>query len=207
MLWRARWVTAAVLVGCACAAVVDALQPAPPPSVRLVVTTHDVAAGHPLDASDVQVVAMPPDLAPPHGITDPADVIGSAPAIPLPEGLPLVDGLLARTLAHGPPGTVVVPVRFADDGVARLLGPGLHVDVLAATDDGAPGRYLAHRALVLPAPVTTDGSAATGSRSSLLGSAPTSTDVPPVLLAVAPDEAAAITGAATSAALGAVVVE
>src|SRR6478735_2281822 len=101
---------------------------------------------------------------------------------------------------RGPSGTVVATVRFADPAVAGLLAPGMHVDILAATAEGGPGGVVARRALVLP---TARRSPAAGG---LLGGSPTDDDSVPVLVAVSPEEAPALAGAAASALLSAVVV-
>jgi hypothetical protein len=123
--------------------------------------------------------------------------------------LPLVGDVLARGLVDGPPGTVVATVRLADPAVATLLAPGMRVDVLAATEDGTPGRSLARGALVL-APPRSAGHAATGTvglTSSTVAGGTSADSSPPVLLAVAPDEAAALAGAGISAVLSAVIVK
>jgi hypothetical protein len=126
-------------------------------------------------------------------------VVGSAAAVPLAAGVPVLTGLLADDEVRGPPGTVVATVRFADPAVAGLLSPGVRVDVLAATPEGGPGGVVATRALVLPVAHRDTPGGALGIGGSGDGSVP-------VLLAVSPAEAPALAGAAASALLSAVVV-
>ena len=76
----------------------------------------------------------------------------------------------------------------------------MHVDVLAATAEGGPGSVVARRALVLPV------ARRTARQTGLLGGGASGDSSVPVLLAVAPDEAPTLAGAAASALLSAVVV-
>jgi Flp pilus assembly protein CpaB len=206
---RLRLPFAALLFGCACAAVVGELRPAPALTSSVVVASRPLPAGHVVAGSDVRLASIPRDVVP-SGAPHAADaIIGSALAVAVPEGLPLVDSLLARDLVEGPPGTVVAAVRLADAAVATLLAPGTHIDVLAATEDGTPGRSLARGALVLAPPGLADREpTGTGglASSALVGG--TAAEVSsPVLLAVTPDEAAALAGVGNSALLSAVIVK
>lgn len=193
LLWRARLPVTALLLGFACAVVVGELRPAPAVASTVPVASHPLTAGHVLVASDLRLASMPSGLVPSGAPTAAEPLVGAALAVAVPAGLPIVDGLLVRDLVAGPPGTVVAAVRLADPAVAALLATGTRIDVLAATDDGAPGRSLARAALVLAPPVGSGHE--------------TGDDSPPVLLAVAPDEAAALAGAGPAALLSAVIVE
>jgi Flp pilus assembly protein CpaB len=205
-LWRGRFVVVAVCCGMAAAAAVQVLRPAPPPMRDVVVPTHRLAPGSAVARSDVELRAVPADLAPAGALTDPADAVGRVPAVALPAGFPLAPELVAggEVVALAPHGTVVVPVRL-DDSAAALLRPGDRVDLVstAAGADGDDG-YLARRALVLPsASRARDADAgATG----LLGAA---RDDPPAvvtLVAVAPEEAPALSAASGTGTVGAVLV-
>lgn len=193
LLWRARLPVTALLLGFACAVVVGELRPAPAVASTVPVASHPLTAGHVLVASDVRLASMPSGLVPSGAPTSAEPLVGAVLAVGVPTGLPIVDGLLVRDLVAGPPGTVVAAVRLADPAVAALLATGTRIDVLAATDDGTPGRSLARAALVLAPPVGSGHE--------------TGDDSPPVLLAVAPDEAAALAGAGPAALLSAVIVE
>ena len=200
-LWRARFAVGAVFLGLAAACTVQALRPADPPTTPVLVAAHALAAGTRADqrrrpAWSRFPVAVVPDGA----LTDPDAVVDASTAVPLAAGTPVLPGLLADDEVRGPPGTVVATVRFADPAVAGLLSPGMRVDVLAATPEGGPGGVVATRALVLPV------ARRTASHASALGLGGSGDDSVPVLLAVSPDEAPALAGAAASALLSAVVV-
>ncbi|WNB85106.1 SAF domain-containing protein [Cellulomonas sp. ATA003] len=210
-LWRVRFGVAALLLGCAAALVVAELRPAAPPQVAIVVAARALEPGVPLAAADLRVAHVPPGSAP-DGAHPAADaVLGQSVVLPLPRGVPVVDALLHddRLTTAGPPGTVVVPVRLADPGVAALLRPGDHVDLFAATTTGtgAPvAERLAVRALVLPHPAPAAGHDDTPG--GLLGAPVTgSSDGPLTLVAVPAAEAAGLAGASAWAGISAVLVE
>lgn len=155
--------------------------------------------------------ADPAGVAP--GSVQHAGLIGRRLAVDVPAGLPVAPELLVDEDATPPPGTVVVPVRFADAGVAAVLRAGMRVDVVASglLDGSAPER-LAHGAVVLGGPESSSGSTGQGTAGGLLGGGagggadPGSGEDAPVLLAVSPEESVALGGASGSRALGAVIV-
>lgn len=210
LLWRARFPVAALLLGCACAVVVSALRPAPPPTAPVLVLDRPLGAGERLTPDDVRTVRLPVELVPDGSLRTTDELPGTTLAVPATPGLPVVPGLFTAASVHGPPGTVVAPVRFADPGVAAMLTPGVVVDVLADEEDLGSlgtGRVVARRALVLAGP---DGSGsgtskAEGLGGGLLGGSGANSDrAPLVLLAVSPEESVALTG---SSGLAAVFVE
>ncbi len=199
LLWRARFVVAALAVGLAVTAALHELRPPQPRTRAVVVAARDLPAGTRLAAADVQLSRVPAGLAVSGTTTDAAALVGEDLAVPVPAGLPVVPGLLASGELAGPPGTVVAAVRLADPAMAGLLEPGTRVDVLAAAaETGAQGVVVARRALVLPV--------APGARAAAWAEGLTGSDAPPVLLAVSPEEVGALSGAAVSALLSAVVV-
>lgn len=203
LLWRLRVPLAALLVGAAAAVTVSQLRPPPVATTAVVVAARAMHAGAVLAPEDLLAAQHLPETAP--GGTAPTadELVGRVLAVPVPAGLPLVEGVVAPAVVAGPPGTVVAPVRFADHGVAALLTPGSRVDVLAAAGDGSDqgGHYLARSALVLAAaPVAADPA---GPLDLASGSSP---GPPPVLLAVSPDDAAALAGAGSWASLSPVIV-
>lgn len=219
-LWRARFVLAAACCGLAAAAVVQAVRPAPPPTVDVVVPAHALAAGEPVAADDLTTVAVATALAPDGVATDPAELVGRTPVTALPAGLPLHPGLLpgGGVVALAPRGTVVVPVLL-EDTAAGWLRPGDRVDLVltgeaaraAATgSEGGAGRrdddrddaYLARRALVLPRPEAAEP-AGGGLLSSATG---TSQDADVTLVAVSEDEAPGLSAASGWGTVGAVLV-
>jgi len=213
VLWRARFALAAACCGLAAAAVVQAVRPAPPPTVDVVVPAHALAAGEPVAAGDLTTVPVAAALAPEGTVTDVDVVVGRAPATALPAGLPLRPELLpgGGVVAQAPRGTVVVPVRL-DDTASGWLRPGDRVDLVVtgdaaragATDEKDDGGYLARRALVLPRPADKEAVAGGGG---LLGGGATpaeGTDV--TLVAVSEDEAPGLSAASGWGTVGAVLV-
>ncbi|MEU2202432.1 Flp pilus assembly protein CpaB [Isoptericola sp. NPDC019482] len=220
VLWRVRFVLAAVCCGLAAVAVVQAVRPAPPPSVAVVVPAHPLAAGEPVAADDLTTVAVAAALVPDGAVTDPDDLVGRSPVTTLPAGLPLHPALLpgGGVVAQAPKGTVVVPVRL-EDTAAGWLRPGDRVDLVVTGDaarpaagDGAEGSsdsdreddaYLARRALVLPRP---DSAEPAGGGGLLAGATGTSQGADVTLVAVSEDEAPGLSAASGWGTVGAVLV-
>ncbi|MEV7973397.1 SAF domain-containing protein [Cellulomonas sp. NPDC089187] len=197
LIWRARRPAAAILSAVAVLMVAQVLRSPGPPRTAVVVAADDLPAGTVLTADDLTTRALTTATLPTGTHTASDGLIGSRTAVPLPAGLPLVDGLLIGPDATvtGPPGTVVVPARFADPAAAALLAAGRRIDVVAV-DPGSAPRTVATGALVLAAPETS----ATDTSGSV--------DSPgPVLLAVDPEQAVDLSAASTSHALAAVLVE
>lgn len=227
LAWRTRRPVAALCAGLAVLLVVDRVRPADPPTVAVTVAARDLTADRVLTGDDLVRRDVPADLVPPGPAVagaraDPAaDVLGRRLAVDVPAGLPVVPELLVDDDAGPPPGTVVVPVRFADAGVAALLRAGMRVDVIAAgLHDGAEPELLARDALVLGgSEAGGSGAGVSGAESGdeehvgggggLLGGGDRTGggdgDIP-VLLAVTPEESVTLGGAAGSRALGAVIV-
>lgn len=210
LLWRLRFVIAAVCAGVGTLIVVHAVRPAPPPALEVVVTLRDVMPGVPLTADDVGLMPRPSDSMPTSALTDVTAAVGHEAAVMLSADQvltgPLVGAGSPTDLA--PADTVVVPVRL--DGTADILRAGDRIDLLApppsdeftdvkTRDDGTTpattALTLAHRALVLPR--TTDTETGGG----ILGGTAESSNV--LLVAVAPGEAPAL---ATAPHLAAVLV-
>lgn len=217
LLWRVRFVLAAVCCGLAAAAVVQAVRPAPAPTVDVVVPARALPAGEPVAAADLTTVPVDVGLAPDGVATDPVELVGRTPVTTLPTGLPLHPGLLpgGGVVAQAPRGTVVVPVRL-EDTAAGWLRPGDRVDLVltgeaaraAGTDRADEGdterddAYLARRALVLPRPDAVepvDGGL-------LAGATPTSQEADVTLVAVSKDEAPGLSAASGWGTVGAVLV-
>lgn len=207
LTWRARRPLAALCAGLAALVAVHLARPAELPTAHVLVAARDLALGAELTDDDVVLDAVPVALLPP-GLAAPEDVLGRRLAVPVPAGLPLVAELLVDDATTGPPGTVVVPVRFADTGIAGVLRPGMRVDVVAAAVlDGAEPVRLAREAVVLARPGGGADEATDAEGGGLLGTGGGSTaGSAPVLLAVTPDESVELGGATGSRVLGAVIV-
>lgn len=197
LLWRLRRPAAAVLTAGAAALTVQAVRSPGPPTTPVLVAARDLPAGTALAAEDLDLRALPTATLPAGSSADPTALIGARTAVALPTGLPVVPSLLTDTLATGPPGTVVVPVRFADDATAVLLTPGRRIDVVSAPLGAVP-TTVATGALVLTA-------ADPGSDGGLLGGA--GDGAGPLLLAVDPAEAVQLSAASASSGLSAILVE
>jgi pilus assembly protein CpaB len=189
LVWRSRPIVVALGCGLVATVVVERVSPPPPDTRPVVVTARDVEAGAVLDEADVALVRVASALAPEAALTRVSDAVGRTTSVALPPELTITPSLVAAgdLAATAPEGTVVAPVRLSDPTVAALLHPGDRVDLLGtadpATETGAP---LARRALVLagaPAEATSGGL--------LGGSAP---EGGLTLVAVRPEEAAAMAG-------------
>ncbi|MBC7292422.1 MAG: flagellar biosynthesis protein FlgA [Actinotalea sp.] len=153
-VWRARPTLAALAVVGLVLVAARLAAPPPAPTVPVVVTAVDVAAGATLDAAALRVVAAPPGAVPDGAPRTVDAVVGREALVPLPAGLPVVAEVLAgeRFAVPAPRGTVVVAVRLADPAVSGLLRPGDRVDlVTAATGAAQPvaADVVARGALVL----------------------------------------------------------
>jgi Flp pilus assembly protein CpaB len=210
LAWRARRPVAALCAGLAVLLAVERVRPPDPPTLDVAVAARDLPPGTALTDADVELREVPEAITPEPLRQGGTDLAGRRTAVAVPEGLPLVAALLADESATGPPGTVVVPVRFADAGVAGVLRPGMRVDVVAsAVVDGAEPVRLASGAVVLAgtgdaADAEDDGSGSDGG--GLIGGGGTVADDEPVLLAVTPEESVHLGGATGSRVLGAVIV-
>ncbi|WP_436777852.1 Flp pilus assembly protein CpaB [Yinghuangia sp. YIM S09857] len=192
---RRRRPLAALAAALSVAAGVAVARPPAPPSVPVLVAARDLDTGLVLGPRDVRTARLPPDAVPDHALRRLADARGRPLAAAVRRGEPLTDVRLVGPQLRGLPGTVALPVRFADPDAARLLRPGDRIDVLAArTSDGpsvtlpatggpAPpqARVVAGAAAVLARPDT--GEDRTGGL---------------LILSVSPEAAAAIAGAAAA---------
>lgn len=196
-LWRLRRPAAAVCAALAALLALQVLRSPGPPTADVLVAARDLPAGSTLVAGDLTTRALPRSAVPEGSTEDASGLVGSRTAVAVPAGLPLVPGLLTDSTATGPPGTVVVPVRFADDSTAVLLTPGRRIDVVSAPLGGEP-HTVATGALVLTA-------ADPGSTGGLLGGSDPATG--PLLLAVDPADAVGLSAASASTGLSAILVE
>jgi pilus assembly protein CpaB len=195
-----RQVAAALLVALA---LVLALRPAPPagsPAVRTVpvlVAATDLPAGTVLAPADLTRTELPEAQAP-DGASGPGPgLTGRILAAPVRRGEVVTD---VRVVGPGlwsqvPPGQVAAPVRLADLAVATLLHAGDRVDVLATDAATGAAEVVAAGALVLSAPVGTEPDAGAGRP----GAPPE--DAGLLVLAVPPETARVLAGAATTGSL------
>lgn len=157
VLWRYRFVLAALCLAWVVVLLVPALRPTPP-GHQVLVADRDLPAGTVLTAADLTRV----ELAEAPGVAlDQDDLVGRRLAVAVPEGLPLVPTLLvgAGMAAGAPPGTVVAPVRLADPALVQLLQVGDRLDLYLAPAAGGPGEaeLVSSGALVLSLLGSADG--------------------------------------------------
>ena len=192
-----RQVTAGLLVGLA---LVLALRSAPPTgptgpvTVPVMVAATDLTAGAVLRESDLVLADLPEPLAPDGVSAEGGELAGRVLAAPLRRGEPVTD---VRVVGPGlwsqvPAGQVAAPVRLADLAVAALLHPGDRVDVLATDPQTGVADVVAADALVLS--VTSDAPAGPAA-------APPTTTAGLLVLAVPPETARVLAGAATTSSL------
>jgi Flp pilus assembly protein CpaB len=198
LLARHRRPLAALSAALAVAAGVAAARPPTPPSTPVLVAARDLDTGAVPGPGDLRTVRLPPGAVPDHALRRPEDTHGRTLAAGVRRGEPITDVRLVGPQLRGSPGSVALPVRFADADAARLLRPGDRVDVLAgpqrdaAADTGGPaGSATASHASVIARDTTvlTRPAGEQGGEGGLL------------ILAVAPEAATAIAGAAASAPL------
>jgi pilus assembly protein CpaB len=192
-----RQVAAGLLVALALGLALRPAAPGAPPAERTVpvlVAAADLTAGTVLDPADLSPTDLPERLAP-DGVGGAASALaGRVLAGPVRRGEVLTDVRLVGPgfWAQVPPGQVAAPVRLADLAVATLLQAGDRVDVLAGAAGTGAAEVVAAGALVLSAPV----------RAAPDESPP---DVPEaaglLVLAVPPDTARVLAGAATTGSL------
>lgn len=147
-----RRAAAAALVGLAA---VLALVPARGTAATdlVVVAARDLAPGTVLAAGDLTLHELPEQGVPDGASRDLATVLSRTVAAPVRRGEPLTDVRLAgpelaRAISTDP-GTVSVPLRLADSGVAALLHPGVTVDVVTIGERQDETVVLARGARVL----------------------------------------------------------
>lgn len=189
-----RRVVAALLAAAAVACSLSAVRPPDPTRVPVVAASKDIAGGSQLSESDLTTVALRPAAIPKGAIRPPADVTGRTVAGSVRSGEPLTDARLVGSQTATAGGLVATPVRIADRGIARLLGSGDRVDVLAARTRGDGAGEEAEVVAPNVRVVTVPDRATSGRAPSVGGGAL-------VILATTPEEATELAGAAATSRL------
>ncbi|MGH3630839.1 MAG: RcpC/CpaB family pilus assembly protein [Sciscionella sp.] len=127
------------------------------------VAARDLAPGTVLGPADVTVRSLPPDAVPDRVLTTPAAATGRTLAGAARAGEPITDvrivGPANTRLTSGNVDAATVGVRLADAGVADLLRPGMHVDVVSSGDTEYPNGSPQAGTLATNATVITVGAA------------------------------------------------
>ncbi|UUZ60619.1 SAF domain-containing protein [Nocardioides sp. B-3] len=147
---------AALLVAMAVLAALRTTVGPGPPTVEVPVAARDPAAGSPLTAQDVSIVAWPADPAP-DGLT--SSVAGQVLAAPLRRGEAITDRrFVGSSLAEAHPELTVLPLRLPDPAVVELLRVGDRIDLSSVDPETGSATELATDVpvLAIPPPATTD---------------------------------------------------
>jgi pilus assembly protein CpaB len=128
----------------------------------VVVAARDLTSGTALAGADLAMARWPSGLVPHGALHAPGEADGRILLGAARAGEPLTDVRLAGPDAAarltGRPDDAAVPVRLPDPDVARLLGPGSRVDVVApGRDDGRPVVLAADAAVLTVLAAEADG--------------------------------------------------
>ncbi|MSZ77649.1 MAG: pilus assembly protein CpaB, partial [Actinobacteria bacterium] len=147
-----RRLLAALLAGVAVWAGLQAVAGPPPPSVVVTVAAHDLGGGTVVGADDVTTVEFTPASAPRALAASP---VGRVLSGPVAAGEPLTESRLLgpRAWASSAAGSVALPVRLPDAGMADLLQVGDRIDLVAADPQGGAPTVVARAVSVLAVPV------------------------------------------------------
>lgn len=130
-----RWSLTAGFAGLAAWCGLQALTPGPGPTVQVLIASRDLSWGSAIGRDDLAVAAFPAARVPSGALRDPVAAVGRRPTSAVRRGEPITDvRLLGTADPDGGPtdDSVAAPVRIADAAAARMLRPGMVVDVLAA---------------------------------------------------------------------------
>ena len=143
-----RWLAAALLL----AGLLVLIHPASArgaPGTATVVSARDLATGSTLRAADLRLTDLPDQIRPAGALGSIDAAVGRLLSGAARAGEPLTDARVLGIPGTGESGRASVPVRLADAGVAGLLRPGQHVDVVAAPDAPHPASVLAEDVTVV----------------------------------------------------------
>jgi pilus assembly protein CpaB len=150
-----RRVVACVLI--VAAGVIALWPPGAADGEQVVAFSRDLAVGTSLQAADLEVIRSRP--VPDGAIRDPTILVGRELTGKARRGEVVTDARLTDPLGPDPgPGRVAVPVRPADPSIISLLGPGMHVAVIAVGEDGSTAALAADAVVLAIAPVAERGS-------------------------------------------------
>ncbi|MBD0292672.1 MAG: hypothetical protein ICV70_03735 [Jiangellaceae bacterium] len=151
--WHRRLLAAGLAAG-ATALAIQAAQPAPEPTERVVAAAEDLPGGATLSAADLEVVDVPPALVPSGAFDSASGPAGRTLAGPVGAGEIVTEvRLVGPGLLAGWGENVATPVRIADPGAVSLLRAGDSIDLYAVplTEPG-PARMIAAGLPVLAVP-------------------------------------------------------
>jgi Flp pilus assembly protein CpaB len=197
LTWRRP--LAAVLAAVAVLAGVQAATAPPAPSREVVVAARDLPGGRPLTSDDLGRHRLPVEAVPAGAVSDPTSLLGRTLAAPVRRGEAVTDvRVVGEGLLAGYPMRVASPVRIGDAAVAGLLRVGDRVDVVATDPGTGKTRVVSQAApvIALPRERGNESTAATGLAGGAL-----------VVVAVPPDTAVELAGAAAGDLLSVILAE
>ncbi len=181
---------AAVLAG------VNAANPGPGVTRSVVTAARPLAAGHPIAAADLQVRQLSPSAVPDTAVADPGTLVGKVVVAAVPDRQVLTElSVVSPRLPAAQDGTVIAPLRLADDDLVPLLTIGDTVDIVAAQLQTGKAGIVAHGARLVTIPELKPSSGLAASKNSQ-GAL--------VLVEVSPTDAVKLAAAAISARLSVV---
>lgn len=132
--WRRREL-AALTAALAVFAALRVLSPPTPQTSEVLVATHDLNAGTPLAASDVQTVPIPNEYLPHSALSEADSPLGRTLTANLTTGTVLTSAMVFSSQSSADEEKLV-PLRFSDQAVVDLLKVGDIISVVATDQDG-----------------------------------------------------------------------
>jgi pilus assembly protein CpaB len=135
--WHRRLLAGGLAAG-SVALGMQALQPAPPPTLDVLAAATDLRGGARLSPDDLRTVALPAGSVPAGVLRPGDDVEGRVLTGPVRAGEPVTDVRLVgpALLAGWGRSLVASPVRVADPGSVAVVRPGDRVDLIATATTG-----------------------------------------------------------------------
>lgn len=132
-IWRWKWVGIALLLALLLESGWTAFTDLRPGTVQIAVTKKALYTGAELAAGDLEMVAVPVNMAPASSIKNIQEVLGKSLITPLPPGIPLaaemlLDGSLRE---HAPPGMVIIALALSNAAIPDMLKIGDRIDLYA----------------------------------------------------------------------------
>ena len=132
--------TAALLLAALLPTVLPALVPAAAASTTVVVAAAELPIGTELEAEHLRTVRVAEDLAPPRAADGPEQLTGRCTVTSVPEGVPVVPGMLEGEAAAVVPGGSSMMAISAPAVLVPHLVPGTAVEILSATPEAGGTR-------------------------------------------------------------------
>lgn len=143
--------TAALLVAALLPSVLPALVPAAAASTTVVVASAQLPIGTKLEAEHLRTVRVAEDFAPPRSVDRPDQLTGRRTVTSVPEGVPVVPGMLEGEASAVVPGGSSMMAISAPAVLAPHLVPGTAVEILSSTPEAGSTRHTRARVVEVAA--------------------------------------------------------